>query len=143
MKINIKVMYVNAVKGEEGECCRFSCEGELYKRADKTFLRYTEPKENGGGRVVLTAEKNVVTMNRQGDAVSSFRFEKGKTHLSRYFTPYGIFLTSVETNTLMMRQSEKSGKIEMEYWLTVANDSMDSPSSEKMKNTFSISYFVI
>lgn len=143
MKINIKVMYINALKGEEGECCRFSCEGEFYERADKTFLRYTEPKENGGGRVVLTAKKNVVTMNRQGDAVSSFKFEKGKTHLSRYFTPYGTFLTSVETNALIMQQSEKGGKIEMEYWLTVADDSLENPSFEKMKNTFSISYFVI
>ncbi len=143
MKINIKVMYINALQGEEGECCRFSCEGELYGRADKTFLKYTEPEENGGGRVVLRAEKNVVTMNRQADAVSSFRFEKGKTHLSRYFTPYGTFLTSVTTNTLTVRQSEAGGKIEMEYLLTVAGDSLDSPSAEKMENKLSISYFVI
>ncbi len=143
MKINIKVMYINALQGEEGECCRFSCEGELYKKADKTFLKYTEPKGNGGGKVILRAEKNVVTMNRQADAVSSFRFEKGKTHLSRYFTPYGTFLTSVTTNTLTVRLSEADGKIEMGYSLTVADDSLSSPSVEKMENKFGISYFAI
>ena len=140
-KIDININYGTFGPGKEYDGKRFSCTGELEERGEKTYIRYNEPSEHGGGRVLLTIDDGVVSLSRKGESVSNFKFEKGKTHLSRYFTPYGNFLTSVRTNTMLLYKTAGRGKVRLEYTLTVATDNLDSPSAEKIENLFRISYF--
>ena len=140
MKVNLNVEYTTYDKKLGSETGTFTCEGEMKEISGKKYIRYTEPKEHGGGSVIIKEGGGKVSISRKSESSSHFEFERGKVHLSRYFTPYGNFLVSVKTHIFSVRHRECEERIKLLYELIFSTDDIENVSAEKYMNDFFIRY---
>ncbi len=136
IRISVKSSTFSRETGHDG--AEFECVGKLETKNGNRYIRYTEPKgENDTeAKVTLKLDGNAVTLIRSGDAKSHFVFEKGKTHLSKYITPYGGFLIKVLAHRIKIENNERGGMVDLGYTLII-ND--NSP----LENNFKLTYYKI
>lgn len=98
--------------------------GRYYEKNGKKYIVYEESEVTGfdsGTQTMLKIDGNTVTMSRNGKSGTHMVFESGKKHLGHYETPYGSFTVSTITDKMHVAMGERSGSIDIDYFIDVDN----------------------
>ena len=78
-------------------------EGKFYKSGDKFFIFYSESdtEETSACSVMITVEKDKVTMSRKGEFSSKMVYKEGLTDSVSYHTPFGDMLMMLKTEKVV------------------------------------------
>ncbi len=111
---------------EENDDIELVTSGKYYERNGKKYIVYDESQVTGfgeGTQTMLKIDGDVVTMSRNGieGGNTHMVFEKGKTHLGHYETPYGSFTVSTITDKMKVDIGETKGEVKIDYFIDVNN----------------------
>ncbi|WP_024613966.1 DUF1934 domain-containing protein [Clostridium sp. Ade.TY] len=84
----------------------------LYKETEISGMQGTDTK--------LRIGENYVVLEREGSTSTKMHFEKNKSTVSLYNTPYGMLELSIDTKELEIDFKEDGGKVTIEYEMQVA-----------------------
>ena len=94
--------------------------GTMYEKNSDTYLVYKESDEGVEVTTTIKISKSEITIKRFGGTNSTMIFEKDKTHISNYRTPYGLFHIETDTKRLnIVLNKNKSMKIDLDYNIKV------------------------
>ncbi len=122
-KANITI--ISVVTNDEGEeKTEFFTEGSFDKSDEGFVMSYNETDEMGyeSCTITITASKNKVLIERQGNAASMLIIEKDTKHHCLYGTPYGEFTMGINTFKIKNELSEEGGTLFMKYCIDIDND---------------------
>lgn len=115
MTVNITLKTRQEQNGETDEVT-LSALGTLTADGDTYTLRYTEPTENGGTAVCVTAAHRV-TVQRRGETASTLIFAAGERHACPYETPYGVLTLYTACDELQNELTAAGGRVYAAYQL--------------------------
>ena len=103
-------------------------EGKFYKSGDKFFIFYSESdtEETSACSVMITVEKDKVTMSRKGEFSSKMVYKEGLTDSVSYHTPFGDMLMMLKTEKVVNELTELGGKLRLCYKLIINGEEMDN-----------------
>lgn len=120
MDVKINISTIQYDEHSKIDTINISTIGTLHKKNNDVYLMY---KENHEGVEVTTSMKiseKEITIKRFGGSNSTMVFEQGKTHTTKYRTPYGLF--NIETHTRYLDinvDDSKPIKIDLDYDIKV------------------------
>lgn len=93
--------------------------GEYYFRNGKHFLIYEEisEEEQQVSKCVLKVSENVVELTKKGSTNVHLLFEKNKSNMTYYNTPFGELILGVATREIDLNVSEDSLDLRLNYTL--------------------------
>lgn len=93
--------------------------GEYYFRNGKHFLIYEEisEEEQQVSKCVLKLSENVVELTKKGSTNVHLLFEKNKSNMTYYNTPFGELILGVATREINLFVSEDSLDLKLNYTL--------------------------
>lgn len=93
--------------------------GEYYFRNGKHFLIYEEisEEEQQVSKCVLKVSENVVELTKKGSTNVHLLFEKNKSNMTYYNTPFGELILGVATRDIDLFVSEDSLDLKLNYTL--------------------------
>lgn len=113
-------------KGIDGEDQKIELitEGLFYEKEGIYFLEYQETEISGmaGTTTVISVEKDRVSMERKGAHYSRFIFEKGRTFMNSYETPFGNLEMGVFSTSVCSHIEKQSGELNLRYQLNIGDE---------------------
>lgn len=97
--------------------------GRFYENNGKFYIMY---REDSGVSCMIKIDKDVITVNRKGDASSVMICKKGTVHNFLYHTQYGAIQMSVSTSEIFTELDGKGGKIVLKYILGVNGGNIEN-----------------
>lgn len=98
-------------------------QGTYYKRNDSHYLLYEEAVEGfeqrNENRVKFRQDR--VELIRKGVVNTQMIFEKNKTHMMQYKTPYGELLLGIRTDKMELDEQEDCIRVSVEYVLEMGD----------------------
>lgn len=91
--------------------------GEFFEKDGYYYAIYDETEISGmdGTRTTLKIKDDKVVIMRDGTTSANMEFERGKSSISLYNTPYGILEIKIKTYEMNVNISETGGDVEIEY----------------------------
>ncbi len=122
--------------GGEREVLVTNCEGTLYERDGKHFLRYTETDSDTGAKrdALIRIEGKTVTLSYRGNTETTMIFDVGTHTKSMYITPMGSMPIEIDTTGLDIDMTETSLNIRIEYKMSLSGG--EARSSSIVINTY-------
>ena len=95
--------------------------GDYYNRNGKHYILYDEVVEGLSGHISnrIKISGDSVEVTKKGLTNTQLIFEKGKKHMTRYQTPYGILNLGVVTRDVQVREEDALIGVKVEYILEV------------------------
>ena len=95
--------------------------GDYYNRNGKHYILYDEVVEGLSGHISnrIKISGDSVEVTKKGLTNTQLIFEKGKKHMTRYQTPYGILNLGVLTRDVQVREEDALIGVKVEYILEV------------------------
>lgn len=95
--------------------------GSYYYKNDRHYVLYEEVLDGVEGVIknMIKIGPNTVDVIKNGGAHSHMVFEKDKTNMSCYATPYGQVMIGVNTSSIVVNKSEDELAVEIDYTLDV------------------------
>ena len=95
--------------------------GDYYNRNGKHYILYDEVVEGLSGHISnrIKISGDSVEVTKKGLTNTQLIFEKGKKHMTRYQTPYGILNLGVLTRDVQVREEDALIGVKVEYSLEV------------------------
>lgn len=109
-------------RDQENEPIETVASAKYYQKNGKQYILYDEVMEGFSEPVKNTVKimgDSQLEIRKTGLTVSHLLFEKGKSHLSEYQTPFGMMHTQVHTRNLEIRTGEDEIQIDVAYQLDV------------------------
>jgi uncharacterized beta-barrel protein YwiB (DUF1934 family) len=96
--------------------------GKFYKQENYFYAVYKETEISGmeGTTTTFKIAEDKFTLLRMGTTSTTMNFERDKTSISLYNTPYGMLELEIETKELDIDISEAGGEIMLDYLLYVS-----------------------
>ena len=93
--------------------------GDYYNRNGKHYILYDEVMEGLSGHISnrIKISGDSVEVTKKGLTNTQLIFEKGKKHMTRYQTPYGILNLGVLTRDVQVREEDALIGVKVEYIL--------------------------
>ncbi len=120
---NIEVINHQTIDSEKDEIFE-SAQGSLYIKDNKTYILYKLTSDEGETSVVVTIEKDIVTVKRAGGVSSKMIFDKNKKTQLKYNTMYGSIDTVIDTQKIVNAITQDGGKLRLVYTLTMQGAKM-------------------
>lgn len=129
--VNVKGVQTDMFETDEIELVTT---GQYVEKNNKTYITYIDSTIDGDKETKTTVklEENQISILRFGAVNSHMVFEKDKTHITHYETPYGVFEINIFTKKIDVRKSDDYMEINVAYDLSINHMSMGV-------NTFMIS----
>lgn len=128
MKKEVIIRIKGVQKYPEGERVETITEtdGEYYFRNGNYYVKFEEEAEGFSEKTkcLLKMKENHVELTKKGLVDSCMVFEKGKSHVTRYKTPFGMILMGIRTGHLHMLEEENAMAIQIEYELEAEEQHM-------------------
>ncbi|MCI7261958.1 MAG: DUF1934 domain-containing protein [Clostridium sp.] len=95
--------------------------GSYYFKNGKHYIVYDEHLDDGNGSIRNTIKvgPDTVEMIKGGDARTHMVFERHKTNLTCYATPYGQMMIGVTTNRIEMVELPDELRVHIDYSMEV------------------------
>ena len=95
--------------------------GDYYNRNGKHYILYDEVVEGLSGHISnrIKISGDSVEVTKKGLTNTQLIFEKGKKHMTRYQTPYGILNLGVLTRDVQVREEDALIGVKVDYILEV------------------------
>ena len=108
-------------EGSDRETVVTDCEGVLYEKNGKHYLRYTEKDAASGQdrKALIKVEGGTVTVEYKGNTDTVMIFEVGRKNRSMYRTPMGSMMLETDTKFMEIKTGEASLDIEIDYLMSL------------------------
>lgn len=119
------ITIISVISNDEGEeKTEFFTEGGFDKTEEGYTISYAETDEMGyeACTVTISASKDKVLIERQGNAASMLIVERDMKHHCLYGTPYGEFTMGINTFKVRNELSTDGGTLFMKYCIDIDND---------------------
>lgn len=128
--ITIKGIQTDMFESEEIEVVTT---GKYVEKNNKIYITYIDSNidKDKDTKTTIKLEENQISILRFGGVNSHMVFEKEKTHITHYQTPYGVFEINTFTKKINVDKQENSMDINVNYNLSINHMSMGT-------NTFTI-----
>ncbi|MCT4545181.1 MAG: DUF1934 domain-containing protein [Vallitalea sp.] len=128
--ITIKGIQTDMFESEEIEVVTT---GKYVEKNNKIYITYIDSNidKDKDTKTTIKLEENQISILRFGGVNSHMVFEKEKTHITHYQTPYGVFEINTFTKEINVDKQENSMDINVNYNLSINHMSMGT-------NTFTI-----
>lgn len=95
--------------------------GDYYRKNGKHYLIYDEVMEGFSETTknIIKISDSCVDITKRGVSNTHMMFEKDKKNVTYYYTPYGSILIGVDTKKIMIRETEHTLYILIDYALEV------------------------
>ncbi len=120
---NIEVTNHQTIDGTKDEICE-RAQGSLYIKDSKIYIIYKLTSDEGETSVIVTIQKDNVTVKRTGSVSSKMIFDKNKKTQLKYNTMYGSIDTVIDTQKIVNAITEDGGKLRLVYTLTMQGAKM-------------------
>lgn len=119
-EILLSISGLHMLEGEDGNVEMVTA-GDYYHRNGKHYILYDEVVEGISGHISnrIKISGDSVEVTKKGLTNTQLIFEKGKKHMTRYQTPYGILDLGVLTREVQIREEESAIGVKVEYILEV------------------------
>ena len=107
---------------------KFVTEGKYYMDKGKFYIFYEETEDMGMPEcsVMVKADKEAVTVRRNGSFRMVMEFKEGNSENIVYHMPYGDMVIAHTTHSVDVNMSEAGGSISMAYTLAVGGEVMEN-----------------
>ena len=128
MKKKALISIVSNQFGEDNSEIEVVTPGEFTVCDDGFKAVYQETEISGmeGTVTRLLINDNSVSLEREGTTTSKMYFEKDKSDVSLYDTPYGTLELKIKTNELEIDLNENGGNVFIEYKMIVGDQSVQN-----------------
>lgn len=94
-------------------------EAEYFCKNGSHYVIYEEKAEgfDESSKSRIKFKENMLELTRQGLLETHMIFEKDKKHITRYQTPYGQMLLGVDTQKVLILETDNSIRVLVEYTL--------------------------
>ncbi len=95
--------------------------GSYIKKGDKYYVSYEGSEATGyeNTKTTLKIGDGLVSMIRFGETASQMVFEKKKTYIGYYDTPFGNLSVGVTTRDMKIDIDEDGGEIHLDYFVEI------------------------
>lgn len=102
--------------------------GEFTVSSEGFNAVYDETEISGmeGTKTRLFINDNSVSLEREGTTTSKMYFEKDKSDVSLYDTPYGTLELKIKTNDLKIDMNEDGGDVFIDYKMIIGDQSIQN-----------------
>lgn len=109
---------------DEEEAVEIISRGEYYYRNDKHYVRYEELTEESGipGKVTnctLKISEDRIDLMKKGANNVHMIFERDKSNLTYYNTPFGDLMLGIHTNTIDIKEDDSLIEVTLTYGLDI------------------------
>ena len=118
---DFKVRVVNSqtIDGELEEVSE-SGHGSIREKNGTYYIVY----KTDAASVMIKTDGSYVNLKRVGDVSSEMHYEKGKSTVFAYNTPYGTINMSIFTRSIVCRLTSEGGTLRIEYVLETGGDKL-------------------
>lgn len=120
---NIEVINHQTIDNTTDDICE-SGVGSFYIKNDKQYIIYKVKNDDEETSVIVTIQKDCVTVKRSGAVSSVMVFDKTKKTNLKYNTMYGCIDTVVDTTKIVHAIDHNGGKLRLVYTLTMQGAKM-------------------
>lgn len=91
--------------------------GEFFEKDGFYYAIYDETEISGmdGTRTTLKIKDDKVVIMRDGTTSANMEFQRGRSNISLYNTPYGVLEIKLKTYEMDVNISETGGDVQIEY----------------------------
>lgn len=102
--------------------------GDFFVSEDGFKVIYEETEISGmeGTMTKLCIDDKSVGLEREGTTTSKMYFEKNKSDVSLYDTPYGTLELKIKTNDLKIDMNEDGGTVLIDYKMIIGDQSVQN-----------------
>ena len=128
MKKKALISIVSNQFGEDNSEIEVVTPGEFTVCDDGFKAVYQETEISGmeGTVTRLLINDNSVSLEREGTTTSKMYFEKDKSDVSLYDTPYGTLELKIKTNELEIDLNENGGNVFIDYKMIIGDQSVQN-----------------
>lgn len=128
MKKKALISIVSNQFGEDNSEIEVVTPGEFTVCDDGFKAVYPETEISGmeGTVTRLLINDNSVSLEREGTTTSKMYFEKDKSDVSLYDTPYGTLELKIKTNELEIDLNENGGNVFIDYKMIIGDQSVQN-----------------
>lgn len=112
------------IQTEEEQALETITPAKYYLKNGKHYVLYEEVVEGMAGTIknkIKLTDGKVLEIIKTGQTNSHMIFEKGKTNLTIYDTPYGQFFLDMHTQELEILEQEEEISVKVEYEMSMNN----------------------
>lgn len=132
-QVLLTIAGLQMIEGEQAEPIEIVTAGDYYFRNGKHYVRYEEAVEGSTQSIQNTVKIGDGTLEviKKGLTHSHMIFEKNKSNLSCYETPFGSMRMETSTSNVDIRETEKDIDVQVNYTLGI-NDGFVADCEIKM-----------
>ena len=125
-EVLLKVQGLQIAPGEESEAIEVIAPGEYYFRNGKHYFLYDEVMEGQeeSTRNIIKVRNDYMELTKKGVVNVHMVFEKNKSNLTYYDTPYGQIQVGIHTRDMDVNVTEDLIQVEVEYGLDINHEAM-------------------
>lgn len=124
-KIDIKIRTEQFQRDRNPTVIDSISDGEMSRTETGWEISYRESPESGLSDAVTTInveDDGTVDMDRVGIHEMNMKFQKGKSHVSRMSTPYGVFDVGFVTDLVAFHFDENGGRVFLSYTINYSEE---------------------
>lgn len=111
----------------EDEAVEIISRGEYYYRNNKHYVRYEELTEESGNPFQITnctlkISNDRIDLMKKGVSNVHMTFERDKSNMTYYNTPFGDLLLGIHTKTIDIKEADALIEIILTYGLDINNE---------------------
>lgn len=121
----VSISGAHAIDGESGDIEVITA-GKYYYKNGRHYVIYDETIDGVEGSIRNTIKigRGAVDVIKSGGARSHMVFEKERTNVSCYVTPFGQMTVGVSTNNILVDETENKLQVKVDYTLDVNYEQM-------------------
>ena len=97
--------------------------GRYNKIGDTAYIKYKEIDDEGAETdCLIKIGKDTIEIVKKGAIGSNLLFERGKSNLSPYQTPFGVLMVSITTKEMIVLEDEDALVAKVKYGLDINYD---------------------
>jgi len=126
MTENVKVIVIGThnMEGVGEDTVKSTAAGQYYLKNEKSYVIFEEEQEGFAEKVktMVKFTDHKVELTKTGLIRSQMVFEQGVAHITDYVTPYGVMKMEVNTDSLLVLQTEDYIRIDIVYTLSMGGE---------------------
>ncbi|MBQ9942398.1 MAG: DUF1934 domain-containing protein [Christensenellaceae bacterium] len=109
------------MQGDETADLELTTQGVLTHEDGASILRYNDSDDaDENVETIIAVKDDVVTMQKIGSVETQFVFERGKTFITAYRTPFGDLDVTLFPTLVDAKIGQQKGSIQLEYVMDIA-----------------------
>ena len=105
--------------GQEAQEMETITPAEYYRKKDSHYVIYEEMTEGFSEKTrnMIKFRDSYLEVSKKGLFNVHMIFEKNKKNMTSYMTPYGNIMIGIDTESVLLKESEEQIKLRVEYYL--------------------------